>query len=191
MYNVKVGGTLVGVAGDTFRSLSSTSTDSRIYPQNYIYNQDQDPNTDDYMNVMGHIRTYGSTPWSSYKWTGWLTATSENTYDLRYFLTGTAPLVHAVSSFDTRSANVYAWHSAEGRIMETGSGVQGATSYVSARYTGSGYVSSLNLNQSGAFMPAFSIYRGVFEDQSDLYMSAMSGTINFYGYGPVALVGVE
>lgn len=194
MYNVKVGDALVCVEGDISRRLRSTSTQRRIYPQAYIYNQDQDPNTDDYMNVMGSISTNGSSPWSSYKWTGWLTAASETQSDLNRFVSSTRPLVHAVSSFGATSANVYAWHSAEGRIVATGSGYVGSDNpyyYLSARYTGAGAVSSLNLNHSGTFMPAFSMYKGVIERPSNLYIAGMSGIIDFYGYGPVSLVGVE
>ena len=186
MIGVSVGGNILTV-GNSNLYMESSTTSCIIYPQVYLYNEDLEPGTHDYMVPMGRVFTYGSSPWTSYRYSGSLTATSIS--GIISFTPDTIPLVHAVRNFSANSAIVYAWHPANGVCVESAYGGTGTASYVSASYTGSGLVSDLNLGYSGSFMPAFSIWEDVINTGSTV-MSSMSGAIEFFGEGPGSAVGV-
>lgn len=187
MNRVSVGGSSLSV-GNSNLYMGSSTTACTVYPQIYLYNADQDPGTDDYMVPMGKVFTYGSSPWTSYRYTGSVTVTGSS--DVRYSInTSTKPLVHAVRNFAPPYAYVYAWHLADGRCTESGNWVQGSTYYASATFTGHGNVSSMNLEHSGSFMPAFAIWENAV-NTSHAAVSSMSGAIEFFGEGPSSAVGV-
>lgn len=186
MVSVSLGGNILTV-GNSNLYMESSTTACIVYPQVYLYNQDQDPGTDDYMAPMGKVFTYGSSPWTSYRYTGSVTATAIS--GILSFRPHTIPLVHAVRNFSANSAIVYAWHPANGVCVESAYGGTGTASYGSASYTGSGLVSDLNLGYSGSFMPAFSMWESVVNTAYTV-ISSMSGAIEFFGEGPSSAVGV-
>lgn len=187
MIRVSVGGNNLTV-GNSNLYMESATTSCIVYPQVYLYNEDQDPGTHDYMVPMGKVFTYGSSPWTSYRYSGSLTATSIS--GLISFRPHTIPLVHAVRNFSANSAFVYAWHPANGVCVESAYWEpEWVPPSVSAAYTGSGLVSDLNLGYSGSFMPAFSMWEDVIDTGSTVMLS-MSGAIEFFGEGASSAVGV-